>query len=222
MKFGYFSFVQSFFRSIALIAVLGSSFFAAGCMKSMTQRIKVTVRVQDGSQIYSGSAVQEFTCTETDNRWQGMAIGGCKIKGEAVPIKIGDKGWLFMIFSGSQGQGTNPEYYTGAIQNNQRQLGNEEWNVSTENAPMMVTFHDLNDPKSIIEVKPMALSDVFGNGVELKSIHVERTKDWVTRGSIERSLPWLREIGYNNLEGEFSTSGSKLSGRLIKTNFIWR
>jgi hypothetical protein len=60
--------------------------------------------------------------------------------------------------------------------------------------PIMVTFKDMSDPKSVTKVDPDALSATFGKGVSLKRITVERTQDPVTTG-IQRRLGWLEQVG---------------------------
>lgn len=234
------SIVQSFIKPIALIAIIGVAVFVSGCSKTTTQKIKVTVSVQDGTQIYSGSSVQKFTCSETINKAGMPSIGGCVIRGEAVPVKIGDKGYLFMLFTqsilkekriyaegGERYAGAYPmvhaSYYTDAIQNCKSQADKSEWNVEPENAPLMVSFKDLDNPKSVIEVDPTDMLNVFGTGVTLISIHVERTKDSVTSGKIEKILPWLnnRKYKYSSIFGE-SIAKPILVQQLQTTNFIWR
>ena len=93
--------------------------------------------------------VQQFSCYKTIDG-QGMpSIGGCDIKGEAIPIKFSNNKYVFMLFTGSNIQGTNASFYTNAIHNKIPQNDNESWDVYPENAPMFVTFDNLNDPKTV-------------------------------------------------------------------------
>jgi hypothetical protein len=60
--------------------------------------------------------------------------------------------------------------------------------------PIMVTFADMTDPKSVTKIDPDNMAARFGKGVKLKRITVERTDDAVTSG-IEERLGWLEKIG---------------------------
>lgn len=60
--------------------------------------------------------------------------------------------------------------------------------------PMLVTFGDLKDPKSVKEVKPDDLAATFGSGTSLKSITLEITDEPVTEGVVEKVVPWVAEL----------------------------
>jgi hypothetical protein len=55
--------------------------------------------------------------------------------------------------------------------------------------PTLVTFRDLNDPKSASVVPPDQFEQTFGPDVHFKRAWIEMTSDPVTRG-IEKKLPW--------------------------------
>lgn len=59
--------------------------------------------------------------------------------------------------------------------------------------PMLVTFKDMRDPKSVAKVDPDALDKSFGPGVKLRRITVQLTDDAVTTG-IEKRLGWLDNL----------------------------
>jgi hypothetical protein len=59
--------------------------------------------------------------------------------------------------------------------------------------PIMVTFADMADPKSVTKIDPDNMAARFGKGVKLKRITVERTDDDVTSG-IEGRLRWLNNL----------------------------
>ena len=58
--------------------------------------------------------------------------------------------------------------------------------------PMLVTFGDINDPRSVQQVDPDNLAASFGDGIVLKRITVQITSDPVTTG-IEERLRWLTD-----------------------------
>ncbi|MHA6317625.1 hypothetical protein ACXYN8_08195 [Altererythrobacter sp. CAU 1778] len=67
--------------------------------------------------------------------------------------------------------------------------------------PMLVTFADERDPKSIARVDPDDLSASFGVGVKLRRITVALTSDPVTT-EIERRLEWLPNYHDKLLDGQ--------------------
>lgn len=74
------------------------------------------------------------------------------------------------------------------------------------NYPLLVTFRDINDPKTVERVEPGALDAVFGPGVKLRRITVAVTDEPVTTG-IEKRLGWLPDV-YTTLHGaDFKPSG---------------
>ena len=94
---------------------------------------------------------------------------------------------------------------------------------------MLVSFKDLNDPKSVklgydvqtysvIEndqwvVKSRIRQDnfevLFGKGVKLKNITIEMTDESVTRG-IEARLAWLIDLGGAYLHGKHTSRNAPL------------
>ena len=67
--------------------------------------------------------------------------------------------------------------------------------------PLLVTFRDINDPKSITRVDPTAFSSTFGPGVSLKRIMVEATNNPVTTG-IDKRLAWLNYLDRYRTDSE--------------------
>lgn len=63
-----------------------------------------------------------------------------------------------------------------------------------ERYPLLVTFDDINDPKSIKRVDPDDLVATFGPGYSLKSITLEITDEPVTTGELEKVLRWINEL----------------------------
>ena len=55
------------------------------------------------------------------------------------------------------------------------------------NWPLMVTFDDVADPRTVRRVDPDNLAATFGPGVELRAV----TGDPVTEGRVESLLGWL-------------------------------
>ncbi len=63
--------------------------------------------------------------------------------------------------------------------------------VPFKQCPMLVTFDDLNDPKSVKQVEPANLAATFGAGYALKSVTLEIVDEPVTAGEVEKVLGWI-------------------------------
>lgn len=73
--------------------------------------------------------------------------------------------------------------------------------VPSECLPLMVTFANIADPKSVSQVDPGALAASFGPGVRLKAVTLEVTEEPVTEGKVDNLLSWLAGIGGGMLDG---------------------
>lgn len=62
--------------------------------------------------------------------------------------------------------------------------------IATTDLPDLVTFADVNNPKSIILVDPNDLEATLGPGVSWNAMTIEATDDSLTKG-IEKRLSWL-------------------------------
>jgi len=71
--------------------------------------------------------------------------------------------------------------------------------------PLLVTFTDIADPKSVKQVNPADLAATFGAGFSLKSITLEVTDDKVTEGVVEKVLGWFSDYASH----EFRLNGKK-------------
>jgi hypothetical protein len=69
--------------------------------------------------------------------------------------------------------------------------------------PILVTFADMADPKSVTKLDPDNLSARFGKGVKLKRITVERTGDDVTSG-IEGRLHTIGIMKDRSLDNDYT------------------
>lgn len=97
--------------------------------------------------------------------------------------------------------------------------------------PKLVTFTDMNDPKSVtlaqewtrgdrnMTLKADHMEELFGQGVKLKDITLEITDEPVTWGVVDKWLLWMRGIGGGYLDGQFAGGGPELSNILHGGNF---
>jgi hypothetical protein len=89
--------------------------------------------------------------------------------------------------------------------------------------PTLVTFSDLNDPRSAQVVDPAALERVFGPGVRLERAWIEMTDDRVTRG-IEKRFAWVGNYAAEtdferSLRVDSSIGPAMLPGRRLRQGF---
>jgi hypothetical protein len=76
--------------------------------------------------------------------------------------------------------------------------------ITPADLPDLVTFADVNDPMSVIEVNPNDLQAALGQNVTWNEITLDMTDEPVTT-SIKSKLPWLSEYSGKN----FRLDGSK-------------
>lgn len=184
-----------------------------------TWRYKLTVEIETPEGVKSGFAVREVKAIH------GIQITpesspSVQVRGEAVVVDLGERGTVFALL-GQKGGNTDAakhvvfytfpyagggltsagiRYYDGLIKRPR--------DVNENYIPLMVTFDDMNDPKTVREVyskranwgrnKPDHLAfditdnfeEIFGEGVRLKSVTIEMVDEPVT-WEIEKRLPWL-------------------------------
>ena len=155
---------------------------------------KLTVEVMTPEGLRSGSAV-------TNVRWQEKNSSGNypgSYRGEAAAVEVADGKYLFaLIGEGTryialltfEGERDRPAGITEAgFAAVAGVRGNRE--VSRERYPLLVTFGDISDPATVKLVDPENLAAIFGPGVSLKRITLTITDEPVTKGEVEKVLPW--------------------------------
>jgi hypothetical protein len=85
--------------------------------------------------------------------------------------------------------------------------------ISPNDLPDLVTFADINDPKSVIEVDPNNLQAALGPGVSWNEITLESTDEPVTTG-IKANLPWLPAYYGLTLDGHRYHDNNTLANKL--------
>ena len=68
--------------------------------------------------------------------------------------------------------------------------------------PLLVTFTDIADPKTVKRVDPDDLAATFGPGYRLASVTLEITDEAVTEGRVQSVLGWLDTLWPNRLDGQ--------------------
>lgn len=180
-------------KGVSLVAA-GTSL--AGCGwddSSWNQKLTVTVDTPQGP--VSGSSVTYVEWSENKifrdgARWQ------LDYKGEAVVVNLGSRKYLLALLNNGKDLELIGKMGIASLGLKYRQ-GNEfkrhegPITIRKDLYPLLVTFGDLNDPKSVKEVKPNNLAASFGAGYGLGSLTLEVTGESVTVGEVERVLPWI-------------------------------
>jgi hypothetical protein len=119
------------------------------------------------------------------------------LKGEAVVLEVTSGKYLFALIQENKPQ-TELIVFPGEAPlvstHNLSGVVGKVFQVPQSAYPMLVTFTDINDPKSVKEVKPSDLAATFGAGFALKSITLEITDEKVTEGVVEKVLPWIETL----------------------------
>jgi hypothetical protein len=171
-------------------------------------RQKMTIEVEAAGQTYIGSNVVEVVWRNNyfNARYATAPSWRQEIRGEAPFITLPDGRTMFAVLSS-----TNDLEYTGHIAGRVlygrkgRVWGHDEFRaiissdevmvLPAENYPPLVTFTDINDPKTLRRVDPDNLAATFGPGVSLKRITLEIADEQVTEKTAESALPWLETVG---------------------------
>lgn len=165
-------------------------------------RFRVIVDVATPNGIKSGSSVWEYTARKVSRIGNGMPIQ-TSLRAEAVVVDIGERS-LFLLVDEQLGRWAlegfipfdgKPDYTLRTMAT----LSSSAWHGQTtdidpQHYPLLVTFGDTRDPKSVERVDPAALDKSLGEGVMLRRITVAVIDDPVTT-MIEKRLGWLSEVG---------------------------
>jgi hypothetical protein len=170
----------------AALPLAGCWLFSGGEWKK-----KITVTVATPAGDVSGSVVRWEKMTEDPV----LSSSHSQERGEAVVVEVAKGRYLFALIEDNKPQDEllffpdePPLESTGKLS---RRKG-EVIEVPITHYPMLVTFGDLNDPKSVRQVLPDELAKHFGAGVTLKSITLEITDEPMTEGAVEKVLPWIK------------------------------
>jgi hypothetical protein len=179
-------------------------------------RFKMTVEVETSEGVKIGSSVYEVQGIGTSDLITGGKGSYAKLRGEAVAVDLPDGRTLFALLRMANGNSDDDHLGIMSMRTMDPAMTNTKkdesakriaWgdgikspvDVAPENYPLLVTFTDTNDPKSVQRVDPANLAASFGPGVRLKRIVVEVTDEAVTVG-IEKRLGWLPNV-YHMLRG---------------------
>lgn len=207
MKFPGMSVDISWRRHVWAVALVVTLPLLGGCGGDehvWNQKQIVTIQTPTGEA--SGSSVTQVKALFGKQMSGNEVVYG--VSGEATVVEVRPGRYLFALLGGSE------ERYYWAVAEKLEGKPRGEWlgiipqmkdvamlDPSRHGYPLLVTFDDLSEPKSIRKIAPDDLAATFGVGYSLKSITLEITQEEITNSILEKILPWWCEIRGNMLDG---------------------
>jgi len=197
------------------LVALGVGAILACCVAypTYTHRYRLTVEVDVDGQVTSGSSVIETHWTAQPAGLVGGKPFSVRVFGEAVYVDLGSRGPLIVTLFGDnirERASTSRSAHELALvafglrrdhaglDALQRRRGRVE--LPIEALPLLITFTDVRDPRTIRAFTPAEVPSVFGPDVQLRSASVELTDAPMSR-SLADALPWLRAMTPSTLIG---------------------
>lgn len=169
-----------------------------------TYRYRLTIEAEVDGQVKSGSGVIEAVGKEQPRL--GDVSGAVGLRGDAVFVDLGRAGHVIAVLAlGPKGDNVDGPIYLGLQAFKARgsfgapfdgwdevaKMTGRRAELEPELIPTLVTFANLEDPKTARVVRPNEFEAVFGPGVRFKRAIIEITNDPVTRG-VEKKLPLIK------------------------------
>ena len=185
-----------------------------GCFSTYTWHQKMTVEVEADGQLYAGSSVVQVSATQNPDFLPVSNARDVDFRGEAVVLKLPENQYLFTLLTNAINLA--PKVFEAELRKARKEPG--QWwlqvlsdlrktrNIAPKDYPLLVTFTDITDPKTVQEVDPENLNVMFGPGVWLKRITLEITDEPVTEGKIESVLGWWCDLRKKRARLNGSTS----------------
>ena len=182
---------------LQVLGLAGAGTLLSGCEYvigrdwAFNEKLSLVVSTPTGDK--TGVAVTHWQMSKSPGMFYSLGGLGGNQTGEAAVIDLGEGKLLFALLG-------KPDPVLGLYQKNQVADGLEDAldemtskkissAVPADQYPLLVTFDNIADPKSVKQVKPSDLAATFGAGYSLKRVTLEITDEKVTEGVVE-SLPF--------------------------------
>jgi hypothetical protein len=208
-----------------------------GCTKNYTYHVKYTVVVQTPEGKKTGASVVEVSYSDGRNdpiQRMGM-VYNAGMRGEAAVVDLGHGRYLFalvvregMQYAPYDAVAAHHDISERTIWELMPRLGQyagKPLPLPRNAFPLLVTFEDVRDPKTVKKVDPDNLAAAFGPGYRLKSVTLEITDAPVTRGRVEKVLGWLINAEYiiPPSQQPYYAKDQTIEQKLMPSDFIdWR
>lgn len=168
---------------VLVLAFVLPVFINTGPTKSL--RFTAVVETPDG--VKAGSSVVSFTSSTAPWWFPVQSRGSVLTRGEAVVVDLGSGRYLFVLMAPIKGvrrifDTSKAEFYFFR----DRRLLDADGNIAGTWQPMLISFENINDPKTGFEVDPDNLPASFGSGYLLRHIHVQETNETPTFGAMDK------------------------------------
>jgi hypothetical protein len=209
-------------------AVAVAALTLTGCWGSQSYRYKLTLALNTPQGVKRASSVVEVTFWHVSIPERGTMH---QLRGEALYLDLGPGARPLVALLTSQ---LHPKYgekqrWTRDAGPGMRQMSriygqapSEDYmddvpriaqtrgahSIAPTDLPDLVTFADITDPKTVIEVDPNAPEAALGPGVSWNEITLESTDEPITTG-IESKLTWLPAYFQKNLRLDGANHGAK-------------
>jgi len=217
--------------AVLIVVVASISFGVGDLYLSGTWRYKMTVEIETPEGIKTGSSVREMGNSASSSFIPEVG-NPADVRGEAVVLDLGARGVLFALISHKSDHefydtfpvpsgkgGATPEgiKYYASLPVGTKGIVNPGM---PGGYPNLVTFKDVNDPKSVtlvqewertrgqslghqFKLKNDRMEEFFGEGVKLKKITIEITDEPVTWGVVKKYLGQRHAVGpYEFVKGK--------------------
>lgn len=173
-----------------------------------TWRYKITVVVETPEGIKEGYSVIQLRNSASIIKILDLPAAGnsASVKGEAVVVDLGERGKVFslvtgaVIFYNAFGNASGATTVKGIKYFNRVPIG-KEVTLDPSKHPRIVAFTDITDPKTVTLVKGGRFNpktqgydavdrfeELFGKGVYLKEVRIQKTRERVT-WKVDQYLP---------------------------------
>ncbi|NGM45754.1 hypothetical protein G5B31_09410 [Rhodobacter sp. SGA-6-6] len=180
-----------------LLPLLLLPLFLSACDERWGWRQKVTVTVETPEGERVGESVLAGSLRHSDSAIPEARGAFFYLRGEAVVVEVAPGRYLFALLNGMPTPfpvffpGEAPVEMAGRLEDLR-----ESREVPPDLYPLLVTFDDVADPKTVRRVEPSDLVASFGPGVALTSVTLEITDEAVTEGRVEEVLGWISDKTY--------------------------
>lgn len=159
-----------------------------------------------------------------------------KVTGEAVVAEIKPGKYLFALLKAPTGfigdPGKNLAYavikaqktggYVSTAETIERVMAlpvGEPLPLPPDAWPLMVTFDDITDPRTVRQVDPDNLEASFGPGVNLEAVTLEVTGEPITEGQVAKAIPCVsagKGCTWHGLDVPYGHPLSDLNGAFVR------